>query len=199
MLRSWGLAASRHASRSTEGISGSHSSSASVAPAPIEPGATPRGTIPRTSSSVSPVASPARRSGTSSVPPASNTVSLAISSTLDARRSSNLLLRGPALLGFAQCPEHLGASDRQLPHVGARRIADRVRDRGGRRDDRRLAEPLRAEVGQVRVRAVDQLADDLRDVGDRRQLVRVEAGVQDHAGRLGRAGAAPRVCGRRPG
>ena len=74
------------------------------------------------------------------------------SSTLLALTSCNalLLLRpGPRLRERAQ---HLLARDRDLVHVGAGRVADRVRDRRGGRDDRRLAEPLRAEARQMLVR-----------------------------------------------
>ena len=50
-------------------------------------------------------------------------------------------------------------------------------------DDRRLAEPLRAEVRQVHVGLVDELADDLGHVGDRRHPVRVER-LREDAARL---------------
>src|SRR3954454_10767688 len=166
MFRSCGAAASRHASRSASGIAGSTSSSASVVPAPITPSRTPRGTTPRTSTSVSAVSNTSRSSGTTSVPPWTRTPPSS-SSTLDGRRSSTLLLLASALLGLAQRAQHLLAGDRQLVHLGSRRVADRVRGRGGDRDDRRLAEPLRAEVRQVLVGPVDELADDLGDVSDR--------------------------------
>src|SRR5437868_11159835 len=186
MLRSCGDAASRHASRSASGIAGSASSSASVVPAPITPSWTPRGTTPRTSTSTSALRIPSRSSGTTSVPPASNNLLLApsSSSTLDGRRSSTLLLLPLSLLGLAQRAQHLLAGDRQLVHVGAGRVADRVRDRGCDRDDRRLAEALRAKVRQVLVGSVDELADDLRHVRDGRHAVRVERGGED-ATRLG--------------
>ena len=63
------------------------------------------------------------------------------------------------------------------------RVRERVRDRRGGRDDRRLAEPLRAEVRQVLVRSVDEVDDDLGRVGDRRHLVVVEVPVDGCAGR----------------
>ena len=53
-------------------------------------------------------------------------------------------------------------------------VADRIRNRGRSRNDRRFAQSLRAEVRQVLVRLVDELANDLRHVRDRGQLVRVE-------------------------
>ena len=59
-------------------------------------------------------------------------------------------------LGLAQRAQHLLARDRQRADVGAGRVADRVRDRRGGRDDRRLAEPLRAEVRQVLVGDVER-------------------------------------------
>src|SRR4051794_26753429 len=187
MFRSCGLAASRHASRSAAGTCGSHSSSASVAPAPMRvpppyagrrrsKTSIPRGTTLRMSTSASACSRPARTSGTTSVPPCSGTAPSV--SVLDARWSCSPL----TLLRFLECPEHLLACDRQLVHLCAGGVANRVGDRRRRRDDRRLAEALRAEVRQVRVGLVDQLADDLGDVGDRRQLVRVEARREDLAG-----------------
>src|SRR5262252_8860156 len=173
MFRSCGEAASRHASRKASGIPGSTSSSARVVPAPILPSCTPRGTTPRTSTRRSASSRPSRSSGTTSVPPWTRTPPSS-SATLDGRRSSTLLLLPFPLLGLAQRAQHLLAGDRQLVHVGAGRVADRVRDCGGDRDDRRLAEPLRAEVGQVLVGPVDELADDLRDVRDGGHAVGVE-------------------------
>src|SRR4029079_1719201 len=139
--------------RSASGIPGSTSSSPSVVPAPITLSRTPRGTTPRTSTSVSALSRPSCNSGTTSVPPWTKTPPSS-SSTLDGRRSSTLLL----LLRSFERAQHLLARDRQLVDLGARRVADRVRDRGGDRHDRRLAEPLRAEVRQVRVGLVDELA-----------------------------------------
>ena len=142
--------------------------------------ATPFGTAPRSSTSVSASTIPSRSSGTSSVPPASATApfpsAATASSTDSGRRSCNRLLAS-RLASSARSISSRG--DRQRADVGAGRVADRVRDRGGRRDDRRLAEPLRAEVRQVRVGLVDELADDLGDVGDRGQLVGVE-GLRQH-------------------
>src|SRR5207247_8401504 len=126
----------------------------SVLPAPTPPLGTPRGTTSDTSTSRSAESMPSRRSGTTSVPPARNTVSPAPSSSarLDGRRSSTRLL--------APCSperaEHLLARDRQLVHVGPGCVANRVRDRRRDRDDRRLADPLRAEVRQVLVRDVHE-------------------------------------------
>src|SRR6185437_3866235 len=148
MFRSCGDAASRHASRSASGIPDSASSSASVVPAPIVPSRTPRGTTPRTSTSCSASSSPSRSSGTTSVPPCTKSPPSS-SATSDGRRSSTLLLLPLPLLGLAQRAQHLLAGDRQFVHAGAGRVADRVRNRGSDRDDRRLAEPLRAEVRQV--------------------------------------------------
>src|SRR5262249_27501566 len=184
MLRSCGLAASRQASRSASGMSSLASSSASVVPAPMRVPSIPRGTTPRMSTSVSASSSPSLSSGTTSVPPLSNTVllgSLGSSLRSDGCRSSTLLL--VSLTGLAQRAEHLLAADRKRANVGAGRVPDRIRDRSGRRDDRRLAEALRAEVRQVLVGNVEELGDDLRDVGDRRQLVRVERRVERHAAR----------------
>src|SRR4051812_17687723 len=184
MFRSCGEAARRHASRSASGIWGSTSSSASVVPAPIRPPSIPRGTTPRTSTSFSAWRIPSRSSGTTSVPPWMKTAP-SRASTLSALTSSNLLLRTLArpLLCLPQRAQHLLAADRQLVDVRSGRVADRVRDRGGGRDDRRLAEPLGAEVRQVTVGPVDELADDLRHVGDRRHAVRVERRRQ-HPARL---------------
>src|SRR5579859_4912255 len=179
MFRSWGDAASRHASRSASGIEESASSSASVVPAPITPLRTPRGTTPRTSTSCSATSNPSRSSGTTSVPPWTKTPPSS-SSRLDGRRSSTPALR---IRGLERA-EHLLPGDRQLVHLCARRIADRVRDRGGDGHDRRLAETLRAEIRQVLVGLVDELAHDLRHVGNRRHAVGVERGRED-AARLG--------------
>src|SRR5262249_39238317 len=179
-FRSCGEAASRHASRSASGIASSTSSSDSVVPAPITPSCTPRGTTPRTSTRRSASRSPSRSCGTTSEPPCRNTPP-STSSTLDGRRSSTLLLLAFPLarLCLAQRAQHLLPGDRQLVHVGARRVADRVRDRGCDRDDRRLAKPLRAEIRQVLVGPVDELADDLRHVGNRRHAIRVERSGED--------------------
>src|SRR6185503_2514686 len=153
--RSCGEAASRQASRSASGTSGSTSSSASIVPAPIVVPWIPRGTTPRMSTSVSPCTSPSRSSGTSSVPPASSRLPLPppTSSRLDGCRSSTLL----PLPRLGEGAQHLLPRDRQRAHVGAGRVADRVHDRRGGGDDRRLAEPLRAEVRQVLVRDVEQV------------------------------------------
>src|SRR5205823_10683790 len=114
-----------------------------VVPAPILVPSTPRGTASPTSTSVSARTSPSRSSGTSSVPPARATEpfpsAAAASSALDGRRSSTSLLL-PSY-GFAQGAQHLLAADRQRAHVRPGRVADRVRDCRGGRDDRRLAEP----------------------------------------------------------
>src|SRR5439155_10660982 len=158
-------------------ICGAASSSASVVPAPIRLLSMPRGTIPRTSTSTSARRIPSRRSGTTSVPPESNNLSLAESSSarLDGRRSSTLL-PAPRRL---ECAQQLLPRDRQLVDVRAGRVADRVRDRGGDRHDRRLSETLRAEARQVLVRLVDELAHDLGNVGDRRHAVGVECRRED--------------------
>src|SRR5690242_2326553 len=102
---------------------------------------------------------PSRTSGTTSVPPWRKTPPSSWS-TLDGRRSTTPLL----LLRRLECAQHLLARDRQLVHVGARGVANRIRDCRSDRDDRRLAEPLRAEVRQVLVRLVDERADDLGHV-----------------------------------
>src|SRR4029079_19441083 len=86
------------------------------------------------------------------------------SATSDGRRSSTLLLLPLPLRGLPPRAQHLLAGDRQLVHVGAGRVADRVRDRRGDRDYRRLAESFRAKIGQVLVGPVDELAQDLRHV-----------------------------------
>src|SRR5207248_3395406 len=138
-----------------------------------------RGTTPRTSTSRSASSNPSRNSGTTSVPPWTMSPPSS-SSTLDGRRSSTPFL----LCGLAQCAQHLLAGDRQLVHLGAGCVADRVCDRGRDWHDRRLAEPLRAEVSQVLVRLVDELAHDLRHVGDGRHPVGVERRGED-APRLG--------------
>src|SRR5579884_1064322 len=183
MFRSCGDAASRQASRSASGMAGSTSSSASVVPAPITLPWIPRGTTPRTSTSRSASSSPSRKSGTTSVPPWSGSPPSS-SSTLDGRRSSTLVLLSRALFGLAQRAQHLLAGDRQLVHVGAGCVPDRVRDRGGDRHDGRFAQALRAEVRQVLVWPIDELADDLGHVRDGRHSVRVEGGREDVA-RLG--------------
>src|SRR5206468_4843516 len=104
-------------------------------------------TTPRMSTSVSACRRPARSSGTTSVPPWIGVPPS--SSRSDARRSSNLPLF--ARLGLTKRAQHLFTRDRQPPHIRAGRVADRIRDRRRDRDDRRLAEPLRAEVRQVLV------------------------------------------------
>src|ERR671916_3015352 len=113
----------------------------------------PRGTARDTCTSVSALTIPLRSSGTSSVPPASvlapSPSAAAASSTVSGRRSRNLGPPPLALARLAERPQHLLAVDRERAHVGAGRVADRVRDRGGRRHDRRLAQALRAEVRQV--------------------------------------------------
>src|SRR4051812_25832096 len=138
---------------------------------------TPRGTIPRMSTRRSVSRIPSRRSGTTSVPPASNRPLLGMSSTLDGRRSSTPLL----LRSLAERAQHLLARDRQLVDVGTGRVANRIRDRRRERDDRRLAETLGAEARQMLVRLVDELAHDLRHVGDRRHAVRIERRREDAA------------------
>src|SRR5207237_4825529 len=150
--RSWGEAACAQASRSAAGICGSTSSSASVVPAPMRVPSMPRGTASATWTSVSARTMPSRRSGTRSVPPASATEPLpraaTAASALGGRRSFTPLLLARRL----ERPQQLVARDRERPDVRAGRVADRVRDRRGGRDDRRLAEALRAEVRQVLVR-----------------------------------------------
>ncbi|MBA3384685.1 MAG: molybdopterin-dependent oxidoreductase, partial [Actinobacteria bacterium] len=126
--------------------------------------------------------SPSRSCGTSSVPPASawspgSPPSAANSSSELGRTSCNAL----PFSCFPQCLQDLLARDRQRRHVGASGVADRVRDRRRRRDDRRLAEPFRPQVREVLVRHVDELTHDLRHVGERRQLVRVERAGEDRA------------------
>src|SRR3954452_21753128 len=102
---------------------------------------TPRGTTRRMSTSVSASMIPSLRSGTTSVPPWMNRPPSS-SSRLDGCRSSTLLL----VLRCLQRAQHLLPGDRELVHVGTRRIAYRFPDCGRDRDDRGLAEPLRAEV-----------------------------------------------------
>src|SRR3954453_21812343 len=183
--RSCGDAASEQASRSACGICGSTSSSARVVPAPMRVPSIPRGTAVETWTSVSARTRPSRRSGTSSVPPARTTEPLpsaaVASSALDGRRSSTPLLL--PLGGLAQRAQHLLAADRQRADVRSGRVADRIRDRGRCRDDRRLAQALRAKVRQVRIRDVDQLRHDLGHVGDRGHLVGVERAGEDRARR----------------
>src|SRR4029077_16922951 len=94
--------------------------------APITPSRTPRGTIPRTSTSRSASSRPSRSSGTTSAPPWPKTPP-SISPTPDGRRSSTLLL----LLRRLERAQHLLARDRQLVHVGAGRVAHCVGDRRG--------------------------------------------------------------------
>src|SRR5215210_4502173 len=113
------------------------------------PSPSPRGTTSRTWTSASARRMPSRSRGTISVPPASATApspsSATAASTDSGRRSSNGLrlacLLAPPLLRLAQRAQHLLAVDGERAHVGAGRVADRVGDGGGGRDDRRLAEP----------------------------------------------------------
>ena len=181
MLRSCGDAASRHASRSASGIAGSTSSSPSVVPAPIvEPLDAARHDAAHVDERLGARAARRCSSGTTSVPPWTKTPAVELG---DARRPQEL--HGVSFSFAASSARSI--SSREIGSswiVGAGRVADRVRDRGGDRDDRRLAEPLRAEVRQVRVGLVDELADDLRHVGDRRHPVRVER-RREHAAGLG--------------
>src|SRR5437588_944618 len=164
------------------GIGGRTSSSASVVPAPMRVPSMPRGTASATWTSVSARTIPSRRSGTRSVPPASATEPLpraaTAASALGGRRSFTPLLLARRL----ECPQQLVARDREGPDVRAGGVTDRVRDRRGGRDDRRLAEALGAEVRQVLVRDVDELGDDLGHVGERGHLVGVERLRQHEAG-----------------
>src|SRR5206468_3147539 len=134
----------------------------------------PRGTTCPTSTKVSAWTSPSRSSGTSSVPPASATDPLpsaaAAASADSGRSSSNSLLGALPQFRLAERVQHLFAGDGQRAYVGARGVADRVRDCGCGRNDRRLAEALRAEVRQVLIGLVDQFRHDLWDVGDRGSL-----------------------------
>jgi hypothetical protein len=82
-----------------------------------------------------------------------------------------------------QGAQHLLARDRQRAHVRTGRVADRVDDRRRGRNDRRLAEALRPEVREMLVGDVQQVDDDLRDVGDRRQLVGIERLREDQPAR----------------
>src|SRR5207247_9544852 len=80
--------------------------------------------------------------------------------------------------------EHAPPGERRMPNARAGRVRDRVRDRGGGRDDRRLAEALDAEIVRAAIRAVDELHGDLRGhVLDRRHLVVFEVAVHDPARR----------------
>src|SRR5439155_20341901 len=139
---------------------------ATAVPAPIRlpPSYTPRGTTPRNSTSVSASTRRSRNSGTRSVPPASATEPLpsaAVAVSSDSGWSSFKLLPLP---GLGQRSQHLIPGHGQRADVGAGRVPDRVHDRGRGRHDRRLAEPLRAEVRQMLVRNVEQFDDDLRAV-----------------------------------
>src|SRR3954462_12319536 len=117
----------------------------------MTPACTPRGTTRRMSTSLSASMIPSLRRTTTSVPPWMKRPPSS-SSRLDGCRSSTLLL----VLRGLEGAQHLLTGDGKLVHVGAGRIADRVADRGGDRDDRRLTEPFRAEVGQVLVRLVHE-------------------------------------------
>src|SRR5579862_241206 len=182
MFRSCGDAARRQASRSAPGTCRLASSSASVVPAPMRAPSIPCGTTRRTSTSVSACRIPSRTSGTTSVPPWTKRPPSS-SERSDGRRSSTPLLL-LLLVRLAQCAEQLLARHRHLVDVRARRVPDGVRDRGRNRHDGRLAEPLRPEIREMRVRLVDELAHDLRHVRDRGHTVRVERRRQ-HAPGLG--------------
>ena len=176
MLRSCGEAARRQASRSASGIVASCSSSASVVPAPIAFPERRAAGRPRISTSARPAR--ARRAAAARAPcrPPAPGRPFAVERRERLERArpelhAATLLRSRASRRARSISSRVIGSD---VHVGAGRVADRVRDRRGDRDDRRLAEPLRPEVRQVLVRYVDELADDLGHVGDRRQLVRVE-------------------------
>ena len=192
MFRSCGDAASRHASRSASGICGATSSSASVVPAPMRTGlcgseplrrfraARPprrgRARRPARVRRATAVRAPCRR------PDARPAVaSESRDGLVDGARPVQLQRSRSSFARLAQRAQDLLARQRQRLDLGSGRVADRVRDRGRRRDDRRLAEALRAEVRQVLVRDVDELAHDLGHVGDRRQLVGVERPRQDGA------------------
>ena len=62
-------------------------------------------------------------------------------------------------------------------------MRERVGDRGGSRDDRRLTEPLGADIRQVRVGDMGKVDHDLGHIGDRRDLVVVEVRIEGDAGR----------------
>ena len=211
MLRSCGEAASRQASRSASGISVARLELGERRPG--ADAACPRSRAarrPEMSTSVSASSSPSRelRHDLGAAVRGARPRPARPRRAARAARAGARSRRHPA----AGCPsrralpprlgeraQHLLARDRQRADVGAGRVADRVRDRGGDRDDRRLAEPLRAEVRQLRVGHVDELADDLRHVGDRRQPVGVERPSSARRRSRGRSAAARRGCGRSPG
>ena len=146
----------------------------------------PRGTTPRMSTSVS--AREQSRRAAAARPrcrPRAAVPGRRTSSRLDARRSSNAPSAVRVLASLAAASRSarsissrvIGSDATSAPV--ASRIAFAIAAAVG--NDRRLADPLRAEVRQLRVRHVDQLADDLGHVGDRRHPVGVEARREDLA------------------
>ena len=91
-------------------------------------------------------------------------------------------IAGSCVRAHASASRTRSARQRQRGRAAPGRVRERVRDRGRGRDDRRLAEALRADVRQVRVGDVDEVDHDLGHVGDRRQLVVVEVRVDRDAG-----------------
>src|SRR3954462_1026633 len=90
----------------------------------------------------------------------------AASQTLIDRDLADAGAGGSALSGNRdQALDELGRRDRQVAHPHARRVEDRVRDRGGSADDPDLADPLRPHRVQVRVVLVDPCNVDRRDIG----------------------------------
>ena len=75
---------------------------------------------------------------------------------------------GPRVRAHASASRTRARRQRQRRAAAAGRVGERVRDRRRGRDDRRLAEPLRADVRQVRVRDVGEVDHDLGHVRDRR-------------------------------
>ena len=113
-----------------------------------------------------------------SVPPASAPRRRRASSS-----SASSSVAGPCVGAHASASRTRSRVSGSAARAAAGRVGERVRDRGRGRDDRRLAEALRADVRQVRVGDVDEVDHDLGHVGDGRQLVVVEVRVDRDAGR----------------
>ena len=91
--------------------------------------------------------------------------------------SASSRLAGPRVVAHASVSSTRAGVSGSAVGATAGRMRERIRDRGRGRHDRRLAEPLRAEVRQVHVRQVDEVDEDLGHVGERRHLVVVEVAV----------------------
>src|SRR5207302_10690840 len=105
-----------------------------LAPTPLP--SSPRWTASARWPSVPARTTPSRRSGTRSVPPASATEPFPSAATACCWSGGRLSATPLLLARRLERAQQLLPGDRKRPDVGAGRVADRVRDRRGRRDDR---------------------------------------------------------------